>query len=243
LVAVATLPTGEQCGVTGASGSVAGSVTSVQLTCAVPTLQLVAGALGGSGNVDGDRTTARFHSPQDVVPDAAGNLYSSVDIPGRHRWGRALLHACQSVCRCDRQLATFTAPFALALDSENNLFITDGNAIRKLSAAGIVSTVAGSQGPGSSDGSRSAAHFNGPAGIAVGPAGSLFIADTKNHTIRKISSDGIVTTIAGSAEKFGVTLGPLPTTLNAPFGLTYIGSTLYVTDAAENSLLAITSQF
>jgi sugar lactone lactonase YvrE len=236
------------------AGNVYGAATSLDIIgkiAADGTQSVIAGSSFTPGFANGTGTAALFDLPNGVAIDAAGNLF--VADTGNHAIRMitpagvvTTIAGVSGAIGTDdgpAATATFTAPFALVLDSEDNLFITDGNAIRKLSAVGIVSTVAGSQGPGSSDGSGSAAHFNGPAGIAVGPAGSLFVADSKNHTIRKITSDGTVTTIAGIAGKAGVTLGPLPTTLNAPFGLTYVGSTLYVTDPAENSLLAVTGQF
>jgi hypothetical protein len=139
--------------------------------------------------------------------------------------------------------AGFTSPFALAIDGDGNLFVTDGNAIRRVTPDGTVTTIAGSQTAGSKDGTGSAAQFDGPAGIAVGPGGAVFVSDSVNSTIRKISATGIVTTLAGVAGQAGVRLGPLPATLNVPVGLAYVGSTLYVADATENSVLAIVGVF
>jgi hypothetical protein len=76
-VAVSTDPSGEKCGLLNAAGTVAGNVSSVTVACAAPEVQLVAGALGGSGNLDGSATGARFFYPLDVGYDAAGNWYVS----------------------------------------------------------------------------------------------------------------------------------------------------------------------
>jgi hypothetical protein len=82
-----------------------------------------------------------------------------------------------------------------------------------------------------------------PPAPAIGPAGAIFVSDSGTNTIRRISATGVVTTLVGSAGQSGVKLGPLPTTLNVPVGLSYVGSTLYVADAAENSVLAISGVF
>jgi streptogramin lyase len=141
------------------------------------------------------------------------------------------------------QAAGFTSPFAIAIDSNGTIFVTDGNAIRKVTSSGTVTTLAGSQTAGSKDGTGSAAQFNSPAGIAIGPAGAIFVSDGGNNSIRRISATGAVTTLVGTAGQSGVKLGPLPTTLNVPVGLACLGSTLYVVDAAENSVLAISGVF
>lgn len=139
--------------------------------------------------------------------------------------------------------ASFIAPLGIAVDSNDVLFVTDGNAIRTVTASGVVTTLAGSQTYGSSDGTGPAAQFNSPGGITLGPNGAVFVTDGGNSTIRKISATGVVTTLAGIAGEGGVKLGPLPTTLNVPVGLAYVGSTLYVADAGENSVLAISGVF
>jgi hypothetical protein len=139
--------------------------------------------------------------------------------------------------------ATFTSPFGIAIDSNGTLFVTDGNAIRAVTLSGVVTTLAGSQIIGSSDGTGAAALFNGPSDIAIGPGGEIFVSDSGNCAIREISAAGVVTTFAGIAGEAGVKLGPLPATLNVPAGLAYVGSALYVVDEGENSVLSISGVF
>ena len=96
--------------------------------------------------------------------------------------------------------ARFQYPRGIALDAQGNIFLADSanNAIRKITASGVVSTLAGSGIAGFADGPGSAALFNNPHGIAVGPDGSIWVADSDNHRIRKVSpSDGFTETVAG----------------------------------------------
>jgi DNA-binding beta-propeller fold protein YncE len=101
--------------------------------------------------------------------------------------------------------ALFTSPHDIAADAVGNLYVTDEvHAIRKITAGAMVSTIAGSAGaPGSGDGPAAIARFNRPQGLAVDAAGNVFVADMNNHTIRKISTEGTVSTIAGTAGQPG----------------------------------------
>lgn len=105
--------------------------------------------------------------------------------------------------------ARFTFPQALALDGAGNLYVVDSmaNRIRKTTAAGVVSTVAGTGSSGSADGPATAAQFNMPGGIAVDSVGVVYVADSANCTIRKITPAGVVTTLAGQAGQRGFANG------------------------------------
>jgi len=102
--------------------------------------------------------------------------------------------------------ARFWYPQGVAVDGAGNVYVADlkNHTIRKMSAAGVVTTLAGSAGvSGSADGTGSAARFNSPAGVAVDGAGNVYVADGSNHTIRKVTAAGVVTTLAGSAGSSG----------------------------------------
>jgi sugar lactone lactonase YvrE len=115
--------------------------------------------------------------------------------------------------------ARFNRPWGTAVDSNGNVYVADAdnNTIRKISPQGAVVTLAGSPGQqGSKDGSRLEARFNRPNGVAVDAGNNVYVADTNNYIIRKITPDGIVTTLAGTAGQTGTADG---TGASARFGL------------------------
>jgi trimeric autotransporter adhesin len=98
--------------------------------------------------------------------------------------------------------AQLASPGAIAVDGVGNLFIADGNSIRKVSPGGIISTVAGNGTAGfSGDGGPAiTAQLDAPSGLAVDATGNLYIADYENSRVRKVSTNGIISTVAGNGQ-------------------------------------------
>jgi sugar lactone lactonase YvrE len=153
---------------------------------------------GGSSGDGGAATAASLRCPGGVAVDASGNLFIADN-------GRIRKVSASGIITT--VAAGLSAPKGIVVDASGNLFIADtgNNRIRKVSASGIITTVAGSGAVGlkgggfSGDGGlATAASLNFPTGIAVDASGNLFIADALNNRIRKVSADGIITTVAGS---------------------------------------------
>ncbi|MBX3738197.1 MAG: immunoglobulin domain-containing protein [Candidatus Didemnitutus sp.] len=141
--------------------------------------------------------------------------------------------------------ARFYSPQDIAVDATGNAFVVDeGNhTIRKMTPAGVVTTFAGKPGePGNVDGTGSAARFDSPQGIAIDSSGNLYVTDTGNHTIRKITSAGVVTTLAGLAGVTGNTdASGNAARFNRPRKIASDSSgNLYVTEAGNNAVRKIT---
>jgi len=166
----------------------------------------LAGSGETAGFADGAGHQARFHGPVGIAVDAEGNLY--VADAGNHRIRQVsplgevstFAGSKEGFVDCFKTLAQFNNPSAVALDAAGNLYVTDtwNSRIRKVSPKGDVSTVAGDSYGGLRDGPKNRAQFGGLSGIALDAAGNLYVADTGNHRIRKVSPKGDVSTLAGS---------------------------------------------
>jgi sugar lactone lactonase YvrE len=200
----------------------------------------LAGASGSPGSADGIGAEARFWQPRGVAADGFGNVYvadtgnSTVRKITREGVVSTLAGLAGSPGSADGTgaQARFNAPHRVAADGAGNVYVADtGNStVRKITPEGVVSTLAGlAESPGSADGIGAQARFNAPRGVAVDSAGSLYVADSANDTIRKIGSAGVVTTIAGVAGVLGFTPGSLPGVLAWPTGITVSGTSLYFT--------------
>ena len=143
-------------------------------------------------------------------------------------------------------LSEFNQPGGVAMDTSGNIYIADtaDNTIRKIAAGGTVSTFAGSPGiSGSADGNGTNAFFNAPQGVAVDNSGNVYVADTGNDTIRKITSAGVVTTLAGEPGNAGSANG-LGTNAQfyAPEGLAVdASSNVFVADTWNDTIRELSS--
>jgi sugar lactone lactonase YvrE len=174
------------------------------------TVSTFAGSSQGYVNATGN--AAQFNIPLGVVKDAAGNLF-----------------VCDRDNHCIRKItpagvvttfaggaagfvdgtgtaARFNQPYAITMDAAGNFYIGDriNHAIRKMTAAGVVTTLAGNGTAGDQLGTGNAAMFNEPLGVAADAAGNIFVADYINHKIKKVTPAGVVTTFANVNQVFGL---------------------------------------
>jgi sugar lactone lactonase YvrE len=195
--------------------------------------------------------TAQFPSPSCITVDASGNLYVGDNtlntIQMISTTGAVSLIAGTSGAGGSTDGtgsgALFLMPGGIIRNSSGNLYVTDtGNStIRQITSAGVVTTFAGSVAHKNyQNGIGTAAWFNSPVGIGIDALGNLYVADTKNDVIRKITATGTVTTFAGTAGVVGSTDSPAQ--FNAPFGLAVDFGTglVYVGDSSNNTIRKIT---
>lgn len=177
-----------------------------------------AGKAGESGAADGTGSAARFNLPTDVAVDAAGTIYvadtTNLLIRKITATGEVstLAGAVGEPGATDGvgPAARFNYPHGLAVTPAGDIIVADSfnHTIRRITPSGTVTTVAGLAGQsGPDDGTGPAARFNQPMGVAVDAAGNIFVADSSNITIRRITPAGVVTTLAGSPGKIGAVDG------------------------------------
>ncbi|HXE42859.1 MAG TPA: NHL repeat-containing protein [Candidatus Baltobacteraceae bacterium] len=178
-----------------------------------------AGQLGISGSGNGTGTGAQFNSPSGLAFDNSGNLF--VSDTGNHLIRKiSSAGVVTTVAGIDGQSgfadgatgsALFDSPLGIAVATNGMIFVADsGNHVIRQISGGTVSTFAGNPGNwGSVNGSGTNAQFNSPCGLAFDSRGNLFVADANNETIRKITTNGIVTTFAGAAGVDGTADGNL----------------------------------
>jgi sugar lactone lactonase YvrE len=136
--------------------------------------------------------------------------------------------------------ALFQGPNNIAIDSHGNIFVADADnfRIRKITPDGVVSTVAGGA-PGYKNGLVSEARFGYPTGVAVDGDGTLYVADRRTHTIRKITMGGVVSTIAGNTNAGYADGKGVMSHLKDPIGVAVSGGIVYVTDSGNNAVRKI----
>ena len=145
----------------------------------------------------------------------------------------------------DGRQSGFSDPFGVAVAKDGTIYVADAgesNRIRKISPDGNVTTLAGGR-EGFADGVGPSASFNTPSALALGPGGNLFVADTGNNRIRKITPEGQVSTVAGDGTA-GYVDGPVAKAqFNGPIGLAVSdGGDIYVADTYNDVIRMITTE-
>jgi hypothetical protein len=209
----------------------------------------LAGRPGTSGTNNGTGTAARFSSPIGVAVDASGSVYVGDAgnnairkiTPGGVVTTLAGLVGTSGTNDGVGEAARFYFPEQVAVDGSNYVYVADaGNfGIRKVAPDGTVTTLAGLCGKsGSNDGTNSTARFNNPFGLAVDSASNLYVGDSGNQLIRKITPEGVVTTIGGLAGTSGSSDGSgSEARFNSPEGVAVdANGFVYVTDGNNHTI-------
>ena len=165
----------------------------------------------GYGGDGGSAINAQFYAPAYLAMDNSGNIYVAdfqdycirkITPAGTISTIAGTGIAGYSGDGGPATAARLNNPLAVAVDSSGNVYIADQQnmAIRKVTPSGIISTIAGNGTPGYSGdgGPATSAKINAPTGVAVDSAGNVYIADNQNNRIRKVSTAGVITTIAGN---------------------------------------------
>jgi uncharacterized protein YjiK len=216
----------------------------------------IAGTANTPGTADGAGTSATFSVPMGIFSDAAGNLVITDSISCLIRKINTLYDVTTFAGTAGNCVttsggldgsgtdSTFNNPTALAIDSSNNIYVadTDNHLIRKITSTGVVTTIAGTVGvSGSTNATGTSAKFNFPGGVCVTSTGVLYVADTENHIIRKITTAGVVTTVSGSAGTPGLSDDTgLLSLFNTPTGIGINGNgKFYVADVGNNRIRVV----
>ena len=195
---------------------------------------------GAVGTTNGALATARFSAPGSVAIDASATMYIADTANNRIRKiekdGEVTTFAGSGVAGSANGTGTaaqFNAPSGVAIDKSGNVYVADKNShrIRKITPAGVVTTIAGSGTAGFLNSTTgTSAQFNTPSAISVDANGNIYVADTSNNRIRKITAAGAVTTLSGAGTA-GYVNGSATTSqysgptgiATSPTGIVYIG--------------------
>jgi sugar lactone lactonase YvrE len=217
----------------------------------------VAGTAGVAGSLDGNGTAAMFNDPTAVAVDANGNIYvadtgndtvRAVSAPGSMMGAMVTTLAGTPGIRGSADgmgaMASFDSPAGVAVDTTGNVYVADtgSDTIRKVTALGLVSTIAGTPGsPGGADGAGPMASFNAPSGLAFDAvSGGLYAADTNNDTLRTVTLAGTVATVAGTASTGTADGTSLVARFLNPVGVAVDASgNVYVADPTECAIRMI----
>jgi len=239
--------------------------------CGADAIAPVAGTIDESGHLNGTGTAARFSDPTGLARDAAGNLYVCDArnhvirkiAPGGIATTIAGQAGVSGAVNGTGSVARFCFPSDIAVAPNGTLYVADtGNhCIRQITTAGVVTTLAGDLGSaddidvsyGSTyttvavdlDGTGSAARFHSPSGITYVSSCFLYVSDTGNQLIRKVTLAGVTTTVAGKAGEWGAADGAgTNARFSAPMGICMgTDGNLYIADSMNHTIRCMTPQF
>jgi sugar lactone lactonase YvrE len=216
------------------------------------TVSTFAGLPGVTGSADGIGSAARFNHPQGVAVDAAGTVYVTDKV---NQTIRKITPAGEVTTLAGKAgvfgyvngpgaVARFWDPVGIAADAIGNVYIAEPSryTIRKITPAGDVSTLAGTpNGFGHRDGAANQALFNYPLGVDVDGEGNVYVADSDNHVIRKISG-GVVTTVAGMGKPGNLNGAAAASAFHYPFAVAVDrAGGIFVADTTNNAIRRISS--
>ena len=210
----------------------------------------LAGKRRTPGVLNGNHGDARFSILRGIAVDKAGNIYVADSYTIRKITPTGGVSTLAGKAGTPGTVdgagseARFSVPSGVAVDDAGNVYVADMYTIRKITTAGVVSTLAGTpRHAGSADGTGASARFSDQnKGLAVDKEGNVYVTDTYNNTIRKITPAGVVTTVAGTAGQAGATDGLGAEALfNRPqgIGMDKEGN-FYVADTYNNTIRKIT---
>jgi len=203
---------------------------------------------GAGGYLDGEGLSSKFYYPAGIAIDAQNILY--VADYGNHKirkitpTGIVSTHAGSNAGNLDgiNGVGKFNGPTGVCLDAQGNVYVADyGNhKIRKVDHFGRITTVAGSGTAGAVDGTATNASFYHPAIVSINANHELFVTDQGNHKIRKIDTNGVVSTYAGTGTAGSLDAKADFATFNSPSGVV-AGSDdiVYVCDYANHKIRKI----
>jgi hypothetical protein len=212
-------------------------------------VSVFAGA-GSPGSGDGNAATATFNGPIAMTIDGAGNIFlAELHVSLIRKITPAgdvsTLAGSSPLGFADGTgtAAQFARPYGIVADAAGNLFVADSenHRIRKVTQGGVVTTFAGTGTPGSLDGAKDIATFQRPGGLAFDALGNLYVADTDNNVLRKITPAGVVSTVAGKAGVMGSQNGIREAArFSQPYGIAIAADgTIYVADSLNHRIRKI----
>lgn len=193
-----------------------------------------------AGYADAIGGQAQFNSPNGLAIDASGNLY--VGDLGNNRIRRVTQQGVVSTvagngqagfANGSPQVAQFNGIAGVAVDANNNIYVADGlnQRIRRIDGQGTVSTLAGNGEPGFVNGTGTAAQFNIPYSVSCDASGNVYVGDFNNHSIRRVTPQGSVSTTAGNGSAGYADGAGAAIRFNQPVGVwVHSDGSIYVSD-------------